>query len=410
MAKIKPFRALRPKSSLAKQVAELPYDVLTLEEVLEFAGDNPLSFFHITRPEMDLDSSADPYSREVYLRGRENLKRFMKEGVLQQDEKNCYYLYTQVMDGRSQTGIVALVSIDDYFDNVIKKHELTREDKENDRTRHLEILNANTGPVFMTYRDSDEKGVLIEEALNSEVIFDFIAEDGIRHQGRRIGDAPLIEKITAMLADDDLYIADGHHRAASAARVGQLCREGQGEFSGEEEFNSFLTVIFPHDQLTILPYNRVVTDLNGKTPQELLEILGESFSIVEPGQEVPGEVHNFSMYLEGVWYTLRPKFEIPADPVESLDVNILQHRILKPMLGIDDPRKSDRIDFVGGIRGTKELEKLVDSGRNAIAFSLYPTGVEQLIDVSDSGKIMPPKSTWFEPKLRSGLFVHLLDE
>ncbi len=409
MAKIKPFRALRPASDLTPEVAELPYDVLTLDEVLEVARENPLSFFHITRPEMDLDSSADPYSREVYLKGRENLDRFRQEGILQEDEKTCYYLYTQVMDGRSQTGVVALVSIDDYFDNVIKKHELTREDKEEDRTNHLEILNANTGPVFMIYRDSEEKRALVRDAMSSLPIFDFVAEDGVRHFGHRIDDTRLIEGITEMLKDDVLYIADGHHRAASAARVGQLRRE-RGTCSGEEEFNSFLTVLFPHDCLSILPYNRVVSDLNGTSGEKFLQTLGEVFSIVENGDKVPKTVHRFSMYLKGKWYGLSPKFEISPDPVESLDVNILQKNILASILGIDDPRKSERIDFVGGIRGAQELERLVDSGKYAVAFSLYPTEVEQLMDVSDSGKIMPPKSTWFEPKLRSGLFVHLLDE
>ncbi len=410
MAKIKPFMALRPDSRFSKDVAELPYDVVSYEEVMDIAGDNPLSFYHITRPEMDLDSSVDPYSEEVYKKGRENLDRFRSDGTLIQDEKSCYYLYTQIMDGRPQTGIVVAVSVDDYIGNVIKKHELTREDKENDRTRHLDILNANTGPVFMIYRESDEKKSLMTKAMEASPVFDFTARDGIRHIGRVIEDPELIEKITDSFRDDELYIADGHHRAASAARVGVLRRESNSAYTGEEEFNSFLTVMFPHDQLKILSYNRVVRDLNGMSADDFMKTLEKNFSVVRNGRKIPEQVHDFSMYIGGEWYTVSPKFEIPSDPVEGLDVTIIQKNLLDPVLGIADPRKDKRIDFVGGIRGTSELEKLVDSGKYAVAFYMFPTGVGQLIDVSDSGKIMPPKSTWFEPKLRSGLFVHLLDD
>jgi len=410
MAKIKPFRALRPESKSTVAVAELPYDVVSYDEVMEIAGDNPLSFFHITRPEMDLDSSVDPYSEDVYRKGRDNLDRFRSEGTLLQDDNPCYYLYTQVMKGKAQTGIVAAVSIDDYFNNVIKKHELTREDKENDRTRHLDILNANTGPVFMIYRENDEKKSLMAKAMEKAPLFDFTADDGVQHIGRVIDDAELIGKITDMLKDDELYIADGHHRAASAARVGVLRREENKDYSGEEEFNSFLTVLFPHDQLQILSYNRVVRDLNGMSKDDYLTKIGENFNVSPDGKKTPERVHEFSMYLDGQWHTVSPKFEISDDPVEGLDVTILQKNLLDPVLGIDDPRKSKRIDFVGGIRGTAELEKLVNSGDYAVAFYMYATGVNQLIDVSDSGKIMPPKSTWFEPKLRSGLFVHLLED
>ena len=410
MAKIRAFKALRPAKDLADKIAELPYDVVSLKEVIEIAGKNPYNFYHITRAEMDLAEGTDPYSEGVYRKGRETLEKFIDEGFLARDEKPMLYLYSQVMDGRMQTGIVACASIDDYMKGLIKKHELTREEKELDRTRHTDIVNANTGPVFLFYRDdNDERKALIEQAMKIEPVYDFTAPDGIRHIVRVIEDGSLVEKLQKSFENDELYIADGHHRAASGTRVGSMRREKNKEFTGEEEFNGFLSVIFPHSQLMILAYNRVVKDLNGMSADEFMKKISEDFTVVKSGVKVPEKVNTFSMYIGGEWYTLTPSFEISSDPIESLDVTIIQKRVLDPLLGITNPRKDKRIDFVGGIRGTAELEKIVDSGEFAVAFSMFPTEIEQLMDVSDAGLIMPPKSTWFEPKLRDGLLIHELD-
>ncbi|HPJ35891.1 MAG TPA: DUF1015 family protein [Spirochaetota bacterium] len=410
MAKIRAFKALRPAKDLADKIAELPYDVVSLKEVIEIAGKNPYNFYHITRAEMDLAEGTDPYSEGVYRKGRETLEKFIDEGFLARDEKPMLYLYSQVMDGRMQTGIVACASIDDYMKGLIKKHELTREEKELDRTRHTDIVNANTGPVFLFYRDdNDERKALIEQAMKIEPVYDFTAPDGIRHIVRVIEDTSLVERLQKSFENDELYIADGHHRAASGTRVGSMRREKNKEFTGEEEFNGFLSVIFPHSQLMILAYNRVVKDLNGMSADEFMKKISEDFTVVKSGVKVPEKVNTFSMYIGGEWYTLTPSFEISSDPIESLDVTIIQKRVLDPLLGITNPRKDKRIDFVGGIRGTAELEKIVDSGEFAVAFSMFPTEIEQLMDVSDAGLIMPPKSTWFEPKLRDGLLIHELD-
>jgi len=410
MAKIRAFKALRPAKDLADKIAELPYDVVSLKEVIEIAGKNPYNFYHITRAEMDLPEGTDPYSDGVYRKGRETLEKFIDEGFLARDEKPMLYLYSQVMDGRMQTGIVACASIDDYMKGLIKKHELTREEKELDRTRHTDIVNANTGPVFLFYRDdNDERKSLIEQAMKIEPVYDFTAPDGIRHIVRVIEDTSLVERLQKSFENDELYIADGHHRAASGTRVGSMRREKNKEFTGEEEFNGFLSVIFPHSQLMILAYNRVVKDLNGMSADEFMKKISEDFTVVKSGVKVPEKVNTFSMYIGGEWYTLTPSFEISSDPIESLDVTIIQKRVLDPLLGITNPRKDKRIDFVGGIRGTAELEKIVDSGEFAVAFSMFPTEIEQLMDVSDAGLIMPPKSTWFEPKLRDGLLIHELD-
>lgn len=409
MAKMKSFRALRPRKDLADKIASLPYDVVSLDEVIEIAKDNPYCFFHISRAEMDLDRSVDPYSEQVYKKGKSTLESFIGNGYFEREEKPLLYLYSQVMDGRMQTGIVACANIDDYMNNIIKKHELTREDKELDRTRHLDILNVNTGPVFLIYRDSDEKKALVEKAMKLEPVFDFVADDGIRHIGRVITDSELIKALEASFVNDELYIADGHHRAASAVRVGKMRREKNPGYTGSEEFNYFLAVFFPHSQLKILAYNRVVKDLNGMDKDAFFATLGKEFRVEKTGVKVPGKVNTFSMYIDKEWYTLTPSFTIPSDPIEALDVTIIQKKILAPVLGINDPRKDKRIDFVGGIRGTAELEKVVDSGDFAVAFSMHPTEISQLMEVSDAGMIMPPKSTWFEPKLRSGLFVHELD-
>ena len=410
MASIKPFKALRPKAELAEKVAELPYDVVSSQEARDIAKDNKYSFFYITKPEIDMDENIDIYSQEVYDTGRKALKSFISDGVFVQEEKPCYYLYTQTMDGRSQTGIVACVSIDDYIANRVKKHELTREDKELDRTRHIDVVNANTGPVFLFFKDNDKRGSLFEKALSAPPIYDFTAIDSIRHTVRIIEDDQLIQEITQMIAPEALYIADGHHRAASSVRVGIKRREEFTDYTGQEEFNSFLSVIFPHTELKILAYNRVVKDLNGLNTDSFIEELkSKNFTVEKTGKKVPDGTKEFSMYLDKNWYTVKPNFAITQDPLAGLDVSILQDNILSPILGIKDPRKDERVNFVGGIRGTAELEKITNNGEYTVAFSMYPTTLEQLIDVSDADKIMPPKSTWFEPKLRSGLLLHLLD-
>ena len=409
MAKIRAFRGIRPVRDLAHKIAELPYDVVSLPEVIEIAGNNPYNFYHVTRSEMDLAPGTDPYSPEVYKKAKETFEMFISKGYMVMDRKPMFYLYSQVMDGRTQTGIVAAADVDDYLNEVIKKHELTREEKELDRTRHIDITNANTGPVFLIYRDSDEKRELVKEAMTAEPVYDFVANDGIRHTVRLIDDPALISEIEASFEDDELYIADGHHRAASAVRVAKMRREKNPGYSGDEEFNGFLSVIFPHTQLKILAYNRVVKDLNGMSADQFMKKLGEEFIIEKSSEKVPVKVNTFSMYTGGEWYSMKPKYDISKDPIESLDVTIIQKKVLAPLLGINDPRKDKRIDFVGGIRGTAELEKIVNSGDFAVAFSMYPTEIEQLMNVSDAGMIMPPKSTWFEPKLRDGLLVHELE-
>ncbi len=409
MAKIKPFNALRPISEFAEKVAALPYDVVSTEEAREIAKDNRYSFFHVSKPEIDMQDNVDPYCEEVYSAGKAALRTFIEEGVLKADNKPSLYLYSQKMGEREQTGIVACVSIDDYIENRVKKHELTREDKELDRTRHLDTVNANTGPVFMLFKSDSRKNKLIERSRVIQPVYDFVADDGVRHTVRVINDQELIDSFVEIMEAEELYIADGHHRAASAVRVGKQRRQNAVSYSGDEEYNFFLSVLFPHSDLKIMAYNRAVRDLNGRTPSSFLDEVSAGFEVFKTGKSIPTEEKEISVYLDSEWYTLRPKGAIPSDPVESLDVRILQDRILDPILGINDPRKDSRISFIGGIRGALELEKLVNSGKYAVAFSMYPTTIEQLISVSDAGLIMPPKSTWFEPKLRSGLFVHLLD-
>jgi uncharacterized protein (DUF1015 family) len=394
---------------LAHRIAELPYDVVSSEEAKEIAKGNQYSFFHISKPEIDLPADVNMYDNSVYQTGRNNFKSFIQNGYLYQDEQAKLYLYSQVMNGCQQNGLVACVSIDDYINNTVRKHELTRKDKELDRTRHIETLNAQTGPVFLFYKEDSFKKVLYEEALRIEPVYDFTAADGIRHILRVIDNPSLIDSFKKAFARDTLYIADGHHRAASAASVGLQRRKENPSYNGSEEFNWFLTVIFPHDQLQILAYNKVVKDLHGLTKDEYLSKTADVFIVKKSGIKSPQALHQFCMYLDREWYTLIPAVTIPDDPIESLDVQILQNRLLDPILGIKDPRTDKRIDFIGGIRGTQELERLVDSGEYQLAFSMFPTTIEQLIAVADADKIMPPKSTWFEPKLRSGLVVHLLD-
>ncbi len=406
MAAIREFKGLRPGRGLADKLAELPYDVVSSDEAREIARGNQYSFFHISKPEIDLPDTVYPYDAIVYETGRNNFNSFIRQGFLQIEDRPKLYLYSQIMQGRQQNGLVACVSIDDYLNKKVKKHELTREDKEKDRTRHIEVLNAQTGPVFLFYKEDDTRRKLYEQALKLEPAYNFTASDGIQHILRVIDSADLIKAFKKGFADDSLYIADGHHRAASAVRVGLNRRKENPSYTGSEEYNYFLAVIFPHDQLQILAYNKVVKDLNGRSKDAYLAEIGKRFSAAKTGLKVPESIHQFCMYLDGEWYTLTPQCAITDDPIKSLDVQILQDMLLEPVLGIKDPRTDKRIDFIGGSRGTQELEKLVNAGGYQVAFSMYPTTIEQLMRVADSNNIMPPKSTWFEPKLRSGLVVH----
>lgn len=414
MANIKPFRAIRPVPERVAQVAALPYDVMSSEEARELTKDNPYSFLRIDKAEVDLDPDIDLYDHRVYEQAASNLKEFRQEGILLQDERPNLYIYRLIMDGRPQTGLVFCVSIDDYLNDEIKKHEFTRADKEEDRIKHVDICNAHTGPILMTYRYQEK----VEETLNNwmksrEPVYDFTADDGVIHQVWIIDDEEIIGQLIEAFAQiKPLYIADGHHRSASAVRVGLKRREANPDFTGEEEFNFFLAVAFPHQDLRIMDYNRVVKDLNGLPVEEYINKVKDKFLVEEAERQpfVPDQPHTFGMYLEGRWYKLTAKAGTfnEADPVEALDVSILQNNLLKPVLGIDDPRTDERIDFVGGIRGLEELEKRVREGM-AVAFSMYPTTVEELMRIADAGQIMPPKSTWFEPKLRSGIFIHDLE-
>jgi uncharacterized protein (DUF1015 family) len=404
MAAVKPFVALRPKPELAARICEPPYDVMSSEEARQLAAGNPLSFLHVSKPEIDLPPSTDPYEPAVYAKGRENFARLMADGALRQDERPCFYLYRQVMGRHSQVGLVAVASCQDYLDNVIKKHELTRLDKEDDRVRHIEALNSQTGPVFLTYRAVSQLDRLFAEKTAGKPDIDFIAQDGVRHTSWTITDPATLEVIEREFTRIPcLYIADGHHRSAAAARVFQT-RKGAGRSA------SFLTVIFPHDQMQILPYHRVLKDLHGNSPQTLLKKLDGVFIIKDVGAPQSTRRHELGFYLDGRWRTLyfRPQFSSTTDPVEKLDVTLLQKHLLAPLFGIDDPRTSKRIHFIGGIRGTAELEKIVNCGDYACAFSMFPTSIEDLMTIADAGGVMPPKSTWFEPKLRDAMFCHLI--
>ncbi len=411
MSVLRAFKGYRPTAELCSKVAALPYDVMSSAEAREMVKGDPYSFLHVDRAEIDLDPSVDIYSPEVYQKAADNLNKMITDGIYIHDEKPCMYIYRLTMDGRSQTGLVACASIDEYINNKIKKHELTREDKEQDRIRHVDACNANTGPIFLTYRNRDDINALIAEETAKTPVYDFVSEDGVGHTVWVIDDESKISALQAAFAQvPALYIADGHHRNASAVKVG-LKRRGEGEYDKEAEFNFYLAVAFPDNQLKILDYNRVVKDLNGMSESEYLEKISKDFDVKpENGTFKPDSALTFGMYLGGKWYRLTAKdgsFNA-ADPVESLDVSILQNNLLAPVLGIGDPRTDDRIAFVGGIRGLGELVSLVDSGRAAVAFAMYPTSVEQLMSIADAGKIMPPKSTWFEPKLRSGIFIHTL--
>jgi uncharacterized protein (DUF1015 family) len=412
MARIEPFRGLRPRKDLAEKIAAPPYDVLSSDEAREMAGHNPYSFLHIGKSEIDLPPGTDLYADEVYEKSRENFKRFIKENYLFQDPKKCFYIYKQIWGDHVQVGLVAGASCQDYQDDVIKKHELTREDKERDRQRHIETLNAQTGPVFLTYKERDAINRLIEEGMQKKPEYDFATFDQVRHIFYVLDEPDWIAAMQKEFSRlDVLYVADGHHRSAAATKI-KAKRQGEKPgHSGDEEYNFFLAVIFPHNQMKILPYNRVVKDLNGMIKADFIARVSERFTCEETQEKVPARPQEFSMYVAGQWYRLRAKpgtFD-KAEAIASLDVSILQNNLLAPVLGIRDPRTDKRIDFVGGIRGTSELEKKVDSAEFQVAFSLLPTTIEQLFTVADTGKFMPPKSTWFEPKLKDGLVSHLLD-
>lgn len=404
-----PFRAWRPKPAVVAQVAAPPYDVVNRDEAARLAEGNPLSFLHVGRSDIDLPLETDPYDSRVYQVARENLDRFFRDGTFVQDEVPSVYLYEQVMDGRAQIGVVGCVHVDDYEKDVIRKHEKTRRDKEDDRTRHVLTLNANAEPVFLTVRDDPGLARLIADGVRSEPLYDFTAPDGVRHRVWRVADP---DAFTGAFGRIPLcYVADGHHRCASAWRAGIERRAANPGHTGEEEYNWFLAVLFPAGGLRIMPYHRVIRDLNGQTPERVLARLqevGRLSPVADPGPPRPG---SFGIYLAKRWYRLElDPASIPSgDPIRSLDAALLEERVLGPILGIGDIRTDKRIDFVGGIRGTPELERRVNSGEMALAVAMYPVTVDQLMAVADAGAIMPPKTTWFEPKLRSGLFVHTLD-
>ena len=412
MAVIRPFECVRPGERVADRVAALPYDVYNRQEACEVVKKEPLSFLKIDRAETQFDASVDTYAPQVYQKAKELLEKAIADGTFITDTDRCYYIYELTMDGRSQTGIVACASIDDYQNNVIKKHENTRADKELDRITHVDTCSAQTGPIFLAYRANQVIDKEVDKVKQSPSIYNFVSDDGIRHQVWKIADKAAVENIkNAFEKIDSIYIADGHHRAASAVKVGLKRRKNNPDYTGEEEFNYFLSVLFPDEQLMILPYNRVVKDLNGYTKEQFMEKIAQNFDITESdGQVMPDNKGTFGMYITGKWYRLTAKKEILSeDPVDGLDVAILQNNLLEPVLGIHDPKTDSRIDFVGGIRGLDELEKRCNEDC-VLAFSMYPTSIKELFDVADAGKLMPPKSTWFEPKLRSGLFIHRIEE
>jgi uncharacterized protein (DUF1015 family) len=413
MAIFKPFKAFRPKPEFAAEVAAKPYDVLNSQEAREEVVGHPLSFLHVGKPEIDLDESINLYDAVVYQKGKENLQKLITENVLIEDAEPYFYVYAQTMNGRTQYGLVGCASVDDYWKDVIKKHEKTRKDKEEDRCNHVRVTNAHSGPIFLTYRDNDDINSIVSKVITDNPDNDFVALDGIRHQSWVIKDDVVNAKVAEIIGGIDyLYVADGHHRSAAAGIVGRERQETNPNHRGDEEYNFFLAVLFPASHLYIMDYNRLVKDLNGHSKDEAFGLIGEHFDINEiAGQFKPQVKGEVGMYIEGQWYSLKAKPHLTDsnDPVEKLDVAILQNNVLAPIFGIDDPRTSKRVDFVGGIRGLNELEKRVNSGEMAVAFAMFPTSVEELMSIADAGKIMPPKSTWFEPKLRDGLFVHFLD-
>ncbi|KON11351.1 DUF1015 domain-containing protein [Clostridium botulinum] len=438
MTILKSFRAIRPNKGFECKIAALPYDVVNTDEAREIGDKNPYSFLHIDRAEIDLNKDINPYDLKVYDKARENLNNMINKELVIKEEKPMLYIYSLNMNGNIQTGIVGCLSIDDYMNNVIKKHEHTREEKELDRIKHVDTCSAHTGPIFLTYKHEEKLNTIIENCTKNKDLYDFVAEDGVRHTVWQIDDENTIEEICHIFkAIPSVYIADGHHRAASAVKVGLKRREENKNYTGKEEFNYFLGVLFPHKELKIMDYNRVVKDTLGYTEEEFINKIEEKFIVkpynpklenkktiknceaehklqseqLEKAEELqyrPKEKYNFGMYYKKKWYELKAKpntFNV-EDEVESLDAAILQNNLLQPILKIQDPRKDNRIDFVGGIRGLKLLEELVDKTENGVAFSMYPTAIEEIIKIADNNKVMPPKSTWFEPKLRSGLFIH----
>ncbi|MDO5334332.1 MAG: DUF1015 domain-containing protein [bacterium] len=413
MATVKPFRGIRPPRNLVEQVASRPYDVLNSDEARAEAAGNPKSLYHIIKPEIDFPAGTDEHDERVYDRAVENFQAFRQNGWLVQDDADHYYIYAQTMDGRTQYGIVVAANVHDYVNGVIKKHELTRRDKEDDRMRHVRINNANIEPVFFAFPDNEILETIIRKVTSAEAEYDFTAPDGFGHHFWVVNDPADIAAITeAFAAMPSLYIADGHHRSAAAARVGLEKAQTDPNHTGDEEYNYFLAVAFPASHLRIIDYNRVVRDLNGLTPEQFLKALEKDFIVAPKGAETytPAGLHNFSLYLDGQWYSLtaREGRYDDADPIGVLDVTISSDLILRDILGIHDLRSDKRIDFVGGIRGLGELKRRVDSGEMAMALALYPVSMKQLMDIADTGNIMPPKTTWFEPKLRSGLVIHEL--
>ena len=414
MAKVKPFRGVRPPKEYVEKVASKPYDVLSSEEARAEAGDNEMCLYHIIKPEIDFEPGTGEHEPKVYDKAVENFKKFQDKGWLVQDDQECYYIYAQTMDGRTQYGFVVGASVEDYLTGHIKKHELTRREKEADRMHHIEINNANIEPVFLAFPDNRTLEDIIDRTAQTKPEYDFVSEDGIGHTLWVIKDKETIDTITREFGEIPyLYIADGHHRTAAAAHVGEEKAKADPNHNGTEEYNYLLAVCFPQSHLKVMDYNRVVVDLNGNTEEQFLEKLKEKFIVEEKGTEIykPAKLHNFSLYLGGKWYSLTAKEGTydDNDPIGVLDVTISSDYILRDILGITDLRTDKRIDFVGGIRGLGELKRRVDSGEMKMALALYPVTMKQIIDIADSGKIMPPKATWFEPKLRSGLIIHKLD-
>lgn len=412
MAIVRPFKCVRPNKDVVSKVAALPYDVYNREEAKKEVKREPLSFLKIDRAETQFDDSVDTYDPIVYKTAKEIFEQEVADGIYEEIDTDCYYVYELTMDGRKQTGIVATASIDDYLNNTIKKHENTRADKEIDRINHVDVMSAQTGPIFLAYRENSAITAEINKAKEKEPLYDFTSNDGIQHTVWVIDEKESIDIIKdAFSKINALYIADGHHRCASAVKVGLKRREAHPNYTGSEEFNYFLSVLFPDEQLMIMDYNRVVKDLNGLTSQEFLDKLAEKFDIEEEKDEFkPKRKATFGMYLDKKWYKLTAKIDIMStDPIDGLDVSILQDNVLKPLLGINDPKTDKRIDFVGGIRGLKELERRCHDDMK-VAFAMYPTSIQELFDVADLKLLMPPKSTWFEPKLRSGLFIHRIEK
>lgn len=414
MAKVKPFKGVRPPKELVEEVASRPYDVLNSEEARVEAQGNPKSLYHIIKPEIDFEPGTDEHDPRVYDKAVENFHKFQENGWLVQDQKECYYLYAQTMDGRTQYGFVVGAWVPDYMEGRIKKHELTRRDKEEDRMKHVRVNNANIEPVFFAFPDNEALQQIIDTVIAGEPEYDFVAPDGFGHTVWVIDDDDMIQRITEEFAKiPDMYIADGHHRSAAAALVGAEKAKNNPAHRGDEEYNFFMAVAFPASHLRIIDYNRVVKDLNGMTPAEFLDKLSKNFIVEDKGTEVyhPSGLHNFALYMDGHWYSLTAKEGTynDSDPIGVLDVTVSSDLILRDLLGITDLRSDKSIDFVGGIRGLEELKRRVDSGEMAMALALYPVTMQQLMDIADTGNIMPPKTTWFEPKLRSGLIIHKLD-